>query len=311
MEGQKERNNSSPPKEDMSITRNGGCTGENGRIITSAASRLPFNGPTGAPSSLQLEDQRPCKKVVRYKECLKNYAAAIGGNATDGCGEFMPSGEQGTLEALKCSACSCHRNFHRKEIDGECVYDFYHSSMVGNSGSRIILGHHNGVNGSPQVHHINPLLSSKAPPPHQVIVSYRSGSVPSESDEKDDISHFQKTFFVQFEVNDSAQKRERIRKYCSCWRGVCGAWRSWAHSRLDGAMLVTGCWVKEEGIAEIIGNQVKWGDCCVFGTFLLAPKWLNQTSRYFWGRHYIYFTISVFYDVRTFPWVQVQSWMQG
>lgn len=186
MEGQKERNNSSPPKEDMSITRNGGCTGENGRIITSAASRLPFNGPTGAPSSLQLEDQRPCKKVVRYKECLKNYAAAIGGNATDGCGEFMPSGEQGTLEALKCSACSCHRNFHRKEIDGECVYDFYHSSIVGNSGSRIILGHHNGVNGSPQVHHINPLLSSKAPPPHQVIVSYRSGSVPSESDEKDD-----------------------------------------------------------------------------------------------------------------------------
>ncbi|KAK4351964.1 hypothetical protein RND71_027482 [Anisodus tanguticus] len=50
-----------------------------------------------------------------YRECLKNHAANIGGNVTDGCGEFMPSGEEGTLEALKCAACNCHRNFHRKE----------------------------------------------------------------------------------------------------------------------------------------------------------------------------------------------------
>ncbi|KAK9270381.1 hypothetical protein L1049_025960 [Liquidambar formosana] len=40
-------------------------------------------------------------------------------NVVDGCGEFMPSGEEGTLEALKCAACECHRNFHRKEVDGE------------------------------------------------------------------------------------------------------------------------------------------------------------------------------------------------
>ncbi|CAO2152518.1 unnamed protein product [Urochloa humidicola] len=53
---------------------------------------------------------------VRYRECLKNHAAAIGGSATDGCGEFMPSGEDGSLEALKCSACGCHRNFHRKDL---------------------------------------------------------------------------------------------------------------------------------------------------------------------------------------------------
>lgn len=56
---------------------------------------------------------------VRYRECLKNHAASVGGNIYDGCGEFMPSGEDGTLEALKCAACECHRNFHRKEIDGE------------------------------------------------------------------------------------------------------------------------------------------------------------------------------------------------
>ncbi|KAI3701938.1 hypothetical protein L6452_27441 [Arctium lappa] len=54
--------------------------------------------------------------VVRYKECLKNHAAAMGGKATDGCGEFMACGEEGTLEALTCSVCNCHRNFHRKEI---------------------------------------------------------------------------------------------------------------------------------------------------------------------------------------------------
>ena len=40
----------------------------------------------------------------------------------DGCGEFMPTGEEGTPEALKCAACECHRNFHRKEINGESQY---------------------------------------------------------------------------------------------------------------------------------------------------------------------------------------------
>ncbi|KAK1286990.1 ZF-HD homeobox protein [Acorus calamus] len=51
----------------------------------------------------------------RYRECLKNHAVGIGGHAVDGCGEFMAAGEEGTLDALKCAACNCHRNFHRKE----------------------------------------------------------------------------------------------------------------------------------------------------------------------------------------------------
>ncbi|XP_008781669.2 zinc-finger homeodomain protein 2-like [Phoenix dactylifera] len=50
----------------------------------------------------------------KYRECLRNHAAAIGGQAFDGCMEFMPGGEEGTLEALKCAACGCHRNFHRR-----------------------------------------------------------------------------------------------------------------------------------------------------------------------------------------------------
>lgn len=59
------------------------------------------------------------KKAFLYRECLKNHAATLGGHAVDGCGEFMASGEEGTLEALTCAVCNCHRNFHRREVEGE------------------------------------------------------------------------------------------------------------------------------------------------------------------------------------------------
>ncbi|KAF8081986.1 hypothetical protein N665_0854s0023, partial [Sinapis alba] len=52
----------------------------------------------------------------RFRECLKNQAVNIGGHAVDGCGEFLPAGIEGTIDALKCAACGCHRNFHRKEL---------------------------------------------------------------------------------------------------------------------------------------------------------------------------------------------------
>jgi len=70
-------------------------------------------------SNFHVEKMAEKKMIIRYKECLKNHAASIGGNATDGCGEFMAAGEEGTLEALKCSACNCHRNFHRKETESD------------------------------------------------------------------------------------------------------------------------------------------------------------------------------------------------
>ncbi|KAJ7549394.1 hypothetical protein O6H91_07G051800 [Diphasiastrum complanatum] len=73
------------------------------------------NGSTSAAE----EAIKAAKKAVKYRECLKNHAASIGGHALDGCGEFMPSGEDGTMEALKCAACDCHRNFHRREVEGE------------------------------------------------------------------------------------------------------------------------------------------------------------------------------------------------
>ncbi|KAK9110034.1 hypothetical protein Sjap_018094 [Stephania japonica] len=75
----------------------------------------------------------------RYRECMKNHAAAIGGHANDGCGEFMPlPGREGTM--MKCAACGCHRNFHRKEalnanggpnVDHPHFLLHHHPGMVG------------------------------------------------------------------------------------------------------------------------------------------------------------------------------------
>ncbi|KAL5826412.1 hypothetical protein ACOSQ4_018209 [Xanthoceras sorbifolium] len=65
----------------------------------------------------------PQLMVVSYKECLKNHAASLGGHALDGCGEFMPTPTADSKDptSLKCAACGCHRNFHRRY-----PYDHHH-----------------------------------------------------------------------------------------------------------------------------------------------------------------------------------------
>ncbi|KAI3726749.1 hypothetical protein L1987_66553 [Smallanthus sonchifolius] len=78
--------------------------------------RFGGSGASVTPISVGSRLLKSPRPVARYRECLKNHAANIGGNITDGCCEFMPSGNDGTLEAFKCAACNCHRNFHRKEI---------------------------------------------------------------------------------------------------------------------------------------------------------------------------------------------------
>lgn len=137
------------------------------------------------------QDHVPYKKMVKYKECLKNHAASMGGNATDGCGEFMPSGEEGSLEALTCSACNCHRNFHRKEIEGEpSSYDCYNNSYLHRFGRKMIMGHHKSIMGPGPESLGYPTASlvpsrSAPPPPHPMIMSYNVGSLASESDEQE------------------------------------------------------------------------------------------------------------------------------
>ncbi|KAF3518344.1 hypothetical protein DY000_02062443 [Brassica cretica] len=61
---------------------------------------------------------------IRYVECQKNHAANIGGYAVDGCREFMAAGVEGTDDSLRCAACGCHRNFHRKEVNTEVVCEY-------------------------------------------------------------------------------------------------------------------------------------------------------------------------------------------
>ncbi|KAF8412033.1 hypothetical protein HHK36_004593 [Tetracentron sinense] len=154
---------------------------------------IPSSAPPHFPSNIvpippSLEDHMPYKKVVRYRECLKNHAAAMGGNATDGCGEFMPSGEEGTLEALKCSACNCHRNFHRKDIEGESSsWECYHHPHLNKVGRKVIVAHHKGILGPESLGYpTGTLISSRVAPPHQMIMSCNMGSLPSESDELED-----------------------------------------------------------------------------------------------------------------------------
>lgn len=123
------------------------------------------------PTNQQLSSYK--KQVIKYRECLKNHAASMGGNATDGCGEFMPSGEEGTIEALNCSACNCHRNFHRKEIEGELppssICDFYHNTTTPHRKFMLGYPHHN--------HPAGTLIPSRA---HHMIMGG------SESDEHHD-----------------------------------------------------------------------------------------------------------------------------
>lgn len=109
------------------------------------------------------------KDHVRYRECLKNHAASIGGYVLDGCGEFMPGGEEGRPEALKCAACDCHRNFHRKEIDGEsqpsaahCGY-YYHSNDPKNARIRIPQPHPLPLPAPPHLQKF-PLVLPTSPP---------------------------------------------------------------------------------------------------------------------------------------------------
>nr|VDD25829.1 unnamed protein product [Brassica oleracea] len=105
--------------------------------------------------NIMISNNKEKHVVNQYKECLKNHAASTGGHAIDGCGEFMPSGEEGSIEALTCSACHCHRNFHRREIEGE---DKTYFSPY----------HHNQPQRNPMFHHHHKM--TRSPLPQQMIM---------------------------------------------------------------------------------------------------------------------------------------------
>ncbi|KAJ7944278.1 Zinc-finger homeodomain protein [Quillaja saponaria] len=91
-------------------------------VATTIVTSIPkanSKSPSPKPRTTATSTTTTIVPTIRYRECMKNHAASMGSHVVDGCGEFMPSGEEINPEALKCAACECHRNFHRKEIEGE------------------------------------------------------------------------------------------------------------------------------------------------------------------------------------------------
>ncbi|CAF2140120.1 unnamed protein product [Brassica napus] len=116
------------------ITNEDNCNGNNNNNTRVSCNSQTLDHHQSKSSSISAA----AKTTVRYRECLKNHAANVGGSVHDGCGEFMPSGEEGTLEALRCAACDCHRNFHRKEVDGvgSSAHPHRHHHQYGGGGGR-------------------------------------------------------------------------------------------------------------------------------------------------------------------------------
>ncbi|KAI3887241.1 hypothetical protein MKX03_023451 [Papaver bracteatum] len=92
---------------------------------------------TSNNSNMKQHHHHSSKFQVKYKECMKNHAASIGGHANDGCGEFMQEADQdnnnnNNARSLRCAACGCHRNFHRKEIHGSGFVDHLQQQVIVN-----------------------------------------------------------------------------------------------------------------------------------------------------------------------------------
>lgn len=115
----------------------------------------------------------------------------------------MPSGEEGTIEALTCSACNCHRNFHRKEIQGSENHPHHPFGKISGSARNKVnlLGHHqyypkNVLAPTPEsLGYPTPtgtLIASRAlPQHHHMIMSYHNmGSDHDQSDEDHGHHHY-------------------------------------------------------------------------------------------------------------------------
>ncbi|KAH7670835.1 Homeodomain ZF-HD class domain-containing protein [Dioscorea alata] len=183
---------------------------DNNNSSSNIINNINNNNNNNGPLPLTIEEhhhhhhhQNKKGVVVKYRECLKNHAASIGGNATDGCGEFMPSGEEGTIEALKCSACNCHRNFHRKEIEGELppsssceCYHHYRSMKVVNHHP-----HH-------QQHHKGVLIPR--PSPHQMIMPLGAVVQTSESDDMEGVLARPQIVKKRFRTKFTPEQKEKM-----------------------------------------------------------------------------------------------------
>lgn len=107
----------------------------------------------------------------------------------DGCGEFMPGGEEGTPQFLRCAACDCHRNFHRKETDGEPqtnVLNYYAypptNKSNNNNSQSLILSPHHFPPPQASLHHHTRFSGGSFPP---LMMAFGAGGVAAESSSED------------------------------------------------------------------------------------------------------------------------------
>ncbi|KAF7828057.1 zinc-finger homeodomain protein 11-like [Senna tora] len=116
------------------------------------------NTPTRPANASLTRRRHHHSPPLLYKECLKNHAASIGGHALDGCGEFMPSPASSPTDprSLKCAACGCHRNFHRRDPreHPNFLSCFYSSGPAPR-----------GPSPTPSPRSPSPMSSSPSPPP--------------------------------------------------------------------------------------------------------------------------------------------------
>ncbi|XP_020229558.2 zinc-finger homeodomain protein 6 [Cajanus cajan] len=154
--------------------------------------------------------------AFRYRECLKNHAASMGGHVTDGCGEFMPNGEDGTPESFKCAACDCHRNFHRKEAEGEPQYVLnYHHTYSYKNNRNIIHSPQSHLQFPIPHHHLHGVVAAtpSSGPIQPVMLGLGGGPAESSSE---DLNMFQTSdggqlLSVQPPLSSSNKKRFRTK----------------------------------------------------------------------------------------------------
>lgn len=195
-----------------------GASGATITPISTSASTVRSLPPQAQPTTSTTI--RAAVPKIRYRECLKNHAATAGGHVVDGCGEFMPSGEEGTPEGLKCAACECHRNFHRKEVEGESqrVSNSYYTNPIINNGQREIVPprHHPPLPPQPHVYHQHPNFSHglskslSAGPNAPMMMAFGGGGGGPVESSSEDLNMFRSNICMQTSAK-TPQSKKRFR----------------------------------------------------------------------------------------------------
>ena len=168
----------------------------------------PFMFPNGAAvKKVKPAAVAPAAGEPLYRECLKNHAASLGGHAVDGCGEFMPSPGANPADptSLKCAACGCHRNFHRKEPPGGDARQLHGH------------GHHHPLSPLAAAHHHRGLLVAALPPaPTRMVMPLSAMQVQQQahhsaaSAESDDARAQQPPARKRFRTKFTAEQKARM-----------------------------------------------------------------------------------------------------